>query len=63
VNWYGTESDDNSDFSTSIEGPGNAYQLDVGEQVFVNVTILTRGKPKWDDLPDTVNIKADASQG
>jgi|AntRauMinimDraft_4_1070384.scaffolds.fasta_scaffold00048_82 hypothetical protein len=64
VNWYGTDADDKSDFSTSIEGPGNAYQLDVGEQVFVNVTILTRGiHANWKNLPDTVNIKADASQG
>lgn len=64
VNWYGTDSDNSSDFSTSIEGSGNAYQLDVGERVYVNVTILTRGiGANWKNLPDTVNIKADASQG
>ena len=63
VNWYATDSDDTSDFGTSMEGSGNAYPLDVGETVFVNVTILTRGKAKWNDLPDTVNIKADASAG
>lgn len=64
VEWYATDSDDKSDFSTSMEGSGNAYQLDVGESVWVNVVILTRpNNQRWNTLPDTVNIKADASAG
>ncbi|MDT3435510.1 DUF1102 domain-containing protein [Haloarcula sp. 1CSR25-25] len=64
VNWYATDSEDKSDFGTSMEGSGNAYPLDVGETVFVNVTILTRKQSRnYRTLPDTVNIKADASAG
>lgn len=60
--WYGVESDDNPDFSTSIEGPGNPYALDPGEKVYVNLVVLTRSNSA-DDLPDQINVVADASQG
>jgi hypothetical protein len=63
VNWFAADSESNTDFSTSMEGPGNTYQLDVGEVVYVNITIITTDMNNFDDLPDTVNVKADASQG
>lgn len=60
VEWYGTDKDDNSDFSTSIEQSGNAYAIDTGETVFINVVILLREGSK-SDLPETINVVADAS--
>ena len=60
--WYGTDTDDTSDWSTSIEGPGNPYALDPGETVFVNVVLLLQNNSE-SDLPDQINVKADASQG
>jgi len=60
--WYGVDSDDNPDFSTSIEGSGNAYALDPGEKVYVNLVVLTRNNSA-DNLPDTINVVADASAG
>ncbi|MFB6140278.1 MAG: DUF1102 domain-containing protein [Halosimplex sp.] len=62
VEWYGTDTDGASDFTTSIEGSGNAYAIDSGETVYVNVIILLRNNTS-SDLPDTINIKADASAG
>ncbi|MGM0397468.1 MAG: DUF1102 domain-containing protein [Halobacteriota archaeon] len=56
VTWYAAP-----DFSNSIEGPGNPYALDPGEEVYVNVVILNTGDNV--DLPSTVNVVADASQG
>ncbi len=61
VQWYGTSTEDASDFSTSIEGPGNAYALGTGETIYVNVTILKRENDG--ELPTQINVKADASQG
>lgn len=62
VSWYGTATDGASDFSNSIEGPGNPYALDPGERVYINVVILLKNN-SYSDLPDTINVKADASQG
>lgn len=56
VSWYAAPG-----FGTDIEGPGNAYALDPGEEVYVNVLILNTGSGV--DLPSTVNVKADASAG
>jgi hypothetical protein len=61
VSWSAVSSDDTPDFSTSIEGPGNPYALDPGEKVYVNLVVLTRNNSG--DLPDTINVVADASQG
>ena len=47
------------DFNNSIEGNGNAYAVDPGDYVDVNVVILNYGG----DLPDTVSIVADRSAG
>lgn len=63
VNWYGAGKKNNTNFSTSIEGPGNAYAIDPGQTVYVNVVILLRGSANGGDLPDEINIVADASQG
>lgn len=60
--WYGVDSDETSDFSTSIEGSSNAYALDVGETVYVNVVLLNQDNDP-SDLPDSINVVADASAG
>ncbi|NHN41805.1 DUF1102 domain-containing protein [Halorubellus sp. JP-L1] len=62
VEFYGAGSSNNTDFSTSIEGSGNAYAIDPGETVYVNVVILLRNND-YSDLPDTINVVADASAG
>lgn len=62
VDWYGTASNGAPDFSTSIEGNGNAYALDPGESVYVNMVVLTQGQSGLDDLT-TINVVADASAG
>lgn len=62
ANWYGTDTEGNDDFTTSIEGPSNAYSLDVGERVYVNVVLLTRENDA-SALPEQINVVADASQG
>jgi hypothetical protein len=61
VEWYGVDTDDTSDFSTSIEGPGNPYAIDPGQKVYVNLVVLTRNNSG--SLPTTINVVADASQG
>lgn len=63
VNWYAAGTPNNSDFSTSMEGPGNAFAINPGQTVYVNVVILLRGNAGREDLPDKINVKADASQG
>ncbi|QCJ48232.1 DUF1102 domain-containing protein [Haloprofundus sp. MHR1] len=60
VNWYGTANANSSDFSTSIEGPGNAYTLGSGNTVYVNMEVLGQGG--LDEIT-SINVKADASQG
>ena len=60
--WYGVGSNNQTGFSNSIEGPGNPYTLDVGERVYVNVVLLNR-ENNPSDLPTTINVVADASQG
>jgi len=60
ASWYGVATDDTSDFSNSIEGSGNAYSLAPGDKVYVNLVVLTRNNSA-DDLPDQINVKADAS--
>ena len=62
VEFYGTDTDGASDFSTSVEGNQNAYALDVGERVYVNMVILLQDN-SYGDLPDTINVVADASAG
>mgnify|MGYP006275551463 CR=1 FL=1 len=54
VGWFAAP-----DFDTSIEGSGNGYSLGVGDEVFVNVVILTQGGTG--PLPDTINVVADIS--
>jgi hypothetical protein len=61
--WYGVATDDTSDFGTSIEGPGNAYSLDVGDRVYVNVVLLNQDPIQPSDLPTEITVGADASQG
>jgi len=61
VQWYGTDND-TSDFDTSIEGSADAYALDPGEEVYVNVVVLLQDNDE-SDLPQTINVKADASAG
>jgi hypothetical protein len=63
VEWYGTGSNNNPDFTTSIEGSGNPYAIGPGESVYVNVVILLQDDAGSADLPDTINVVADASQG
>lgn len=60
--WYGVPNDGQPDFTDSIEGSGNAYALDPGEKVYVNLVVLTRNHSA-DDLPDQINVVADASAG
>ncbi|MWG33543.1 DUF1102 domain-containing protein [Halomarina oriensis] len=54
VEWYS-----GSGFSNSIEGSGNATAVGPGSSLSVNVIIFNMGG----DLPGTINIKADQSQG
>jgi hypothetical protein len=62
ASWYGVASDNQPDFENSIEGSGNAYALNTGEKVYINLVVLTRDNPA-DELPDQINVVADASQG
>jgi hypothetical protein len=62
VEWSGTGSDNNSDFTTSMEGASNAYTIGSGETVYVNVVILLQDNDA-SSLPDAISVKADASQG
>ncbi len=62
MQWYATSTNNTSDFSTSVEGSGNAYAIGVGERVYINVVILLQDNT-YDDLPDTISVKADASAG
>ena len=62
VEWYGTSTNNTSDWSTLMEGPGNPYSLGIGERVFVNVVIFLQDN-SYSDLPDTINVVADESQG
>ncbi|EMA61799.1 hypothetical protein C469_06404 [Halorubrum lipolyticum DSM 21995] len=60
--WYAAESEDNSDFSTSMQGRGNAYTIGVGDTVFVNVEILLNNNHYYENLPNSLTISADASE-
>ncbi|WP_080510640.1 DUF1102 domain-containing protein [Halorubrum kocurii] len=60
VEWYGTDTNNKSDFSTLMEDPGNTYQLDIGERVFVNVVIFLKDNSAG-DLPTTIEVVADES--
>lgn len=63
ANWYGSETtSDQGAFDTSIEGNNNAYALDVGEAVYVNLVVETRGDSEA-ELPGTINVVGDASAG
>lgn len=55
--WYA-----GNDFSQSIEGPGSAFSLASGESTAVSLVVLTRSNSAA-DLPDEINVVADASQG
>jgi len=62
VQWYGADNDDTSNFDTSIEDSADAYALNPGEEVYVNVVVLLQDNDE-SDLPQTLNVKADASAG
>lgn len=64
ASWYAAPSDDNPTWDNSIEDSGNAYALSPGDKVYVNLVVLTRSDDNAaSDLPDQINVVADASAG